>query len=143
MDEHRGAFGLYLQGHMTSHDMTATDLANATGVSQSIISRWISGATKPSVENLRPVASVIGRPLLEVVVAAGILTPDEANATFVHAPATELSDDQLVAEVARRIGTAALRPPTKAEIKAHPERFVVVDPKKKDHREPSGRRRPS
>ncbi|GLZ34835.1 hypothetical protein Lesp02_70220 [Lentzea sp. NBRC 105346] len=130
MDQDRGTFGPYLKGHMDRKGWNITQLGLEAGVSQAIISRWISGQTTPSVENLRPVAHAIGRPLLEVVVAAGILTPEEAKAKVVHSPAGTLSDEQLLAEVERRIKTGARPAPTLEKVAEQPGRFEVVGAKK-------------
>ncbi|SER96101.1 Transcriptional regulator, contains XRE-family HTH domain [Lentzea xinjiangensis] len=144
MDSHRGRpFGDYLRAELKQRDMTAYQLAEKTGIAQPVLSRWMGGKTVPTIDNLRPVAEALNLPLLELVVRAGLLTEEEAGAKLklVNTTADKLSDDELLAEVGRRMKRpGALRPPTRAEIEANPERFIVVDPGKRDHREP-GRKR--
>lgn len=153
MEPSRGTFGAYLQKHMDTKGWNPTDLSRAAreaadpagpkGPDATAIARWIRGEIKPSVENLRLVAIAISRPIAEVLVAAEILRAEEVELQVVAEP-ERLSDEQLLAEVGRRMKVpSVMRPPTREEIAANPDRFVVVDPKKKDHREPSGRRQPS
>lgn len=146
MDSHRGQpFGEYLRAELKKRDMSAYQLSEKTGIAQPVLSRWMGGKTVPTIDNLRPVAEALNLPLLELVVRAGLLTEEEAGAKLklVSTTADKLSNDELLAEVGRRMVTpGAQQSPTAADIEAHPERFVVVDPSKRDHREP-GRRRPS
>ncbi len=55
------------------------DLASALGVHRSVVSRWVAGTGVPELERLRSLAPLLGRPTLELTVAAGYLTSEEAN----------------------------------------------------------------
>lgn len=96
-------FAAYLRGQLDRHQWSAADLNRQSGLSQSLISRWLRGETAPGVDNARILASAFRRPLLEVLVAAGILTDKEARQKVTTARADALSDDELVAEVRRRM----------------------------------------
>jgi transcriptional regulator with XRE-family HTH domain len=139
MDSHRGrTFGDYLRAELDKRDWNATQLATQAGVSQAIVSRWIRNETVPTIDNLRPLAASLNTTLLDLLVAAGILTPDEAGAELVLAQVDRLSDDELLAEVGRRMKGA--RPaPKAADREARPKRVVAVT-MDRDHREP-GRKR--
>ncbi|MDT7789369.1 MAG: hypothetical protein QOF58_7788, partial [Pseudonocardiales bacterium] len=66
------------------------------------------------------------------------VTDPELRVEMELPPATDLtavSDEELLAEVGRRIKAGARRPPSQAEREANPERFAVVTGKR-DHREP-------
>jgi transcriptional regulator with XRE-family HTH domain len=76
----QGSWDDYLRHAMAlAHVQNAAELSRRSGISESQISRWLKNRGAPDVETLRKVARVLNRPLLEVVVAAGHLTPDEAR----------------------------------------------------------------
>lgn len=104
MSTHRGSFKDYLRQQLDRREWTAADLARASGLSESVIGRWLKAATLPSVDNARALANALERPMLEVVVAVGILAPEEITATVEVGPRlSTLSDEELLAEVARRV----------------------------------------
>lgn len=57
----------------------AADLARQSGLNETQISRWMRGQGQPSLANLRRLVPALGRPMLELTVAAGHLDPDEAQ----------------------------------------------------------------
>jgi transcriptional regulator with XRE-family HTH domain len=61
-------------------------LARNTGVPDSVISRWRTSGTVPSIAQLRRLQSALQVPLLELVVAAGHLTAEEADLTSYSRP---------------------------------------------------------
>jgi hypothetical protein len=63
-----------------------SDLARATGVPDSVISRWRTSATTPSIGQLRRLQSALQMSLVELLVAAGHLTADEARVTSFTVP---------------------------------------------------------
>lgn len=65
---------------------TNSDLARAAGVPDSVISRWRNNGTMPSLGQLRRLTEPLGASLLQLLVAAGHLTPDEAEATGAPEP---------------------------------------------------------
>jgi transcriptional regulator with XRE-family HTH domain len=58
---------------------TASELARKTGIGEAQISRWLRGQTTPDVPNLRRLSKPLRRPLLELLVAAGHVEPEEAR----------------------------------------------------------------
>ena len=76
---------------------TPTALAKASGVDQSVISRWINEGRTPTIEALRKVAGPLKTPVLELLVDAGHLTRDE-----VHPEAGAGEDEPDVLEAIRR-----------------------------------------
>lgn len=70
----------YLKAAMEAAGYTsAAELARATGIGEAQVSRWLRGATQPDVINLRRLTRSLRRPLLELLVAAGHLEPEEAR----------------------------------------------------------------
>ncbi len=66
-----------------------SELARATGVPDSAISRWRTSGTIPTIGQLRRLVTTLQAPLLELMVAAGHLTEAEAELREVTAPVRE------------------------------------------------------
>jgi transcriptional regulator with XRE-family HTH domain len=64
---------------MRSAGLTQAELARRSGLAESMVSRWLRGLNQPDVPNLRRVGPVLGVPMLELLVAAGHVTQDEAR----------------------------------------------------------------
>lgn len=79
------------------------DIATAARVSGPTVSRWMAGDQGVDPATAAAVARHYGRPVLEAFVAAGYLTEKEARGRFVSPDITQLSDDELLAEVRRRM----------------------------------------
>lgn len=125
-------FGAYLQGLLDRAEWTQADLGRAADIHPTLIGRWIKGQDI-SVPNARAVAAALNRPLLEVLIAAGILTAEEAKAgDWEPVAAVKLTDDQLVAELRRRLETAAAPPGeiSADEVEAGGDRYVTGRPKR-------------
>jgi transcriptional regulator with XRE-family HTH domain len=63
-----------------------SDLARESGVPDSVLSRWRNAGTRPSLEQVGRLQPALQAPLLELLVAAGHLTPDEAKLTAMSSP---------------------------------------------------------
>ncbi len=147
MQTDRGTAGAYLERLLEKRGWKPATLAAEADVPASSVSRLLNGTSTISVDTARKLATALKVPVREFVVKVGLFSPQEMDAPVQAATAlVEASNSELLAEVGRRMKDAAgeLQPPTVAEIAADPERFVVVDPRKKDPREPgSTRRKPS
>lgn len=76
----------YLSEYWRAHDTNQNAWCDQhPGIQAPTVSRWRTG-TEPRLSALRDVADALGRPLLEILVAAGILTPEEAGGYVVPAP---------------------------------------------------------
>lgn len=83
-------------------------MADLTGVSQGTISRWLDDK-RPSPENAVEFARSAGGNPIEALVALGLLRAHELDKVVeLKATADDLSNDQLVALVARRLGVAVI-----------------------------------
>ena len=69
----------FLRDAMAAAGLSAAELARRSGASESQISRWLAGAHRPDINQLRTVAPALGVRILDLVVAAGHLTAEEAG----------------------------------------------------------------
>jgi transcriptional regulator with XRE-family HTH domain len=69
----------YLESAMHSAGLTQAELARRSGLAESMVSRWLRGLNQPDVPNLRRVRPVLGVTMLELLVAAGHVTLEEAQ----------------------------------------------------------------
>jgi transcriptional regulator with XRE-family HTH domain len=82
------------------------DIAAATGIDQSSISRWQRGANTPRAEAVVAFARVYGRSPVEALVAAGYLSSDELGVVEMTTLTGDLSGasiDSLLSEIRRRV----------------------------------------
>jgi transcriptional regulator with XRE-family HTH domain len=69
----------YLESAIRASGLTQAELARRSGLAESMVSRWLRGLNQPDVPNLRRVRPVLGVPMLELLVAAGHVTLEEAQ----------------------------------------------------------------
>ncbi|WP_290863924.1 helix-turn-helix transcriptional regulator [Hamadaea sp.] len=106
-------FGWYLRALMEAHGFASDgELAAATGVSASLISRYQSGDIEPSVQNLRRLAPYLGVSLGELMVEANLATREELGMVPRAAATTKL--DASLAE-AQRLLSDPTRPDSAKE----------------------------
>ncbi|MEV0679845.1 helix-turn-helix transcriptional regulator [Actinosynnema sp. NPDC050436] len=94
----------YLEENLARRGLTTGDLARGAGVDRSRLTDWKRGG-KASLDSARSVAGLFGASPLEVMVAAGLLTPDEAELREARPDPGRLSDEELIAELRRRMAT--------------------------------------
>lgn len=96
---------------MRSAGLTQAELARRSGLAESMVSRWLRGLNQPDVPNLRRVRPVLAVPMLELLVAAGHVTLEEAQLRDAPEPPAPvrvgLSTDGLTAEQVRQLETYA------------------------------------
>lgn len=88
-----------------SHPLTQTQIAEKSGVAQTNIGRWLRGDPgQPRAEYVVQFARAFDQPPIIALVAAGYLTVEEAGAQpQVRTPLREYGDDELLAEVQKRL----------------------------------------
>ena len=82
------------------------DVADASGIDQSSISRWQRGVITPRAEAVVALARAYGRSPVEALVAAGYLSSDEVGVvelTTLTGDLTAVSIDSLLNELRRRV----------------------------------------
>lgn len=79
-------------------------IADVSGIGTTVISRWSKGHNEPSAQSVVVFSRAYGRPPVEALVAAGYLTGTEAaEAIEIYRGPDALTDDELLAEVQRRM----------------------------------------
>lgn len=88
-----------------THTMTQTQAAEKAGITQTAIGRWVRGETDaPRAESVVAFARSLNLPPVEALIAAGFITDDEAGQVIhVRTPITDYSDEELTAELTRRL----------------------------------------
>jgi transcriptional regulator with XRE-family HTH domain len=121
-----GSWGTYLRRAMDyARIPNAAELHRRSGISESQISRWLRDQGAPDIETLRKVAKTLRRPVLEVVVAAGHLTSEEArlqDAPTVPEPVGSrdaILTDQALSEAGRAMLLAAYDAATSEDQGSH------------------------
>ncbi|MET0475336.1 MAG: helix-turn-helix transcriptional regulator [Mycobacterium sp.] len=87
-------------------DATQKDIAGATGIDQSSISRWQRGNNTPRAEAVVALARAYRRSPVEALVAAGYLSTSEVGVvelTTLTGDLTGVSIDALLSELRRRV----------------------------------------
>lgn len=69
----------YLREAMARAGLSQAELARKSGTSESQISRWLSGENRPNIEQLRTIAPHLSARLIDLVVMAGHLKPEEVG----------------------------------------------------------------
>ncbi len=69
-------FSHWLQEQLERKNMTQLELANASGISQSTISRWIHGERDPDISKLKKIGSALGLTEKETLLTTGIIEQD-------------------------------------------------------------------
>lgn len=90
-------------------DAAQRDIATATGIDQSSISRWQRGANKPRAEAVVAFARAYGRSPVEALVAADYLSSGEVGVvelTTLTGDLSSVSIDSLLSELRRRVVAA-------------------------------------
>jgi transcriptional regulator with XRE-family HTH domain len=97
----------YLESAIRSSGLTQAELARRSGLAESMVSRWLRGLNQPDVPNLRRVRPVLGVPMLELLVAAGHVTLEEAQLRDTPEPPVPvrvgIATDGLTAEQIRQV----------------------------------------
>jgi transcriptional regulator with XRE-family HTH domain len=87
-------------------DATQKDIASATGIDQSSISRWQRGTNTPRAEAVVAIARAYGRSPVEALVAAGYVDSSEIGVVelgTLSGDLTRASTDSLLGELRRRV----------------------------------------
>jgi hypothetical protein len=80
---------------------TPSEIARRVGLTPSSVSRWQLSTPKP--ETAAAFARAYDRPVIEALIAAGVVTAEEAGVTEVAADLSSVPVDDLLAEIRRRL----------------------------------------
>jgi transcriptional regulator with XRE-family HTH domain len=107
-------------------DATQKDIAVATGIDQSSISRWQRGSNAPRAEAVVALARAYGRSPVEALVAAGYLSENDLGVvelTTLTGDLTGASIDSLLGELRRRLHAVPLH-----DVQSWPAGWTVDNP---------------
>ena len=87
-----------------THGVPAEDTAQAAGVHVTTVYRWLRNPKQKSPEQVIKFARGLRQSPVEALIAAGYLEPAEVSGVIeVIRSATDLPDDQILSELARRL----------------------------------------
>ncbi|XVV02693.1 helix-turn-helix domain-containing protein [Actinosynnema sp. CA-248983] len=92
----------YIASRLTAQGLSTGDLARATGLNRSQFSAWRRGS-KITIDTARTLADFFSRPLLEVMVAAELITAEEAELRHAQPDPATLSNTAILAELDNRL----------------------------------------
>ncbi|NUT46613.1 MAG: helix-turn-helix transcriptional regulator [Saccharothrix sp.] len=93
----------FIDQQMADREMSTKELTEKTGFDRSRLTAWRKGE-RPTLDTARVVAKAFGMTPLEVMVAAKLITAEEAELRGVSSPdPAALTDQQLVSELGRRL----------------------------------------
>lgn len=92
----------YVEANLRNRGMTTGDLSRQAAVDRSRISEWKKGKGV-SVDTARAVAKVFETSPLEAWVAAELITAEEADLKSPRPDPAALTDQELIAELTRRL----------------------------------------
>jgi transcriptional regulator with XRE-family HTH domain len=79
-------------------------IAAKSGIGTSVLSRWSHGTHDPSAQMVVTFARAYNRPPVEALTVAGYITANEAaEAIEITKPTSSLTNDELLAEIRRRM----------------------------------------
>lgn len=78
-----------------------TDIAKAAGVHKSTVGKW-DGTLTPTLDAARNLSRAYNIPIIEILIAAGLVTRAEVHALEVRAPLADYSPTVLLQELQRR-----------------------------------------
>jgi transcriptional regulator with XRE-family HTH domain len=106
-----GGWRTWLRGQLDQRRWRPADLVRAGkgSLESSQVTRWLRSDQAPSFESVRAVCAALGVPVVEGLLAAGLVSPAEVGATVVveSRPIEDLGDRTLVDELARRLARTA------------------------------------
>ena len=100
-----GGWSAFIEAALANLGWSNGVLADAVGVHQTLIGRWIKGTAHPSVESVRKVCEVLNCDIRDGLIAAGLLTRRELRMVKVGTTRPELEmfdDEELFFELHRR-----------------------------------------
>jgi transcriptional regulator with XRE-family HTH domain len=80
---------------------TPSEIARKVGLTPSSVTRWQISTPKP--ETAAAFARAYGRPVIEALIAAGVVSAEEAGVREVAANLSSVPIDDLLAEIRRRV----------------------------------------
>lgn len=76
-----------------------SELASKAGIDRSVISQWLNDKAQPTIPLLRKLEAPLGRPLIELMVAAGLISKEDARLKELPKPPKPVKVDVVEEEI--------------------------------------------
>jgi len=87
-----------------TNNAAGAEIARVAKVDGGTVSRWKTGKARPSIESVIAIARNWSRPAVEALIASDyLLAADAAEVVEISRGAADLTDEQLIAEMQRRM----------------------------------------
>lgn len=97
----------FLRANMERKGWDGAQLARAANVTPSAISRWLSGGTRPTFDKVRSISDAFDVPIITALLAAEIITPEEAGVTPTIVDIETVDTADILKEIGKRLGVEA------------------------------------
>lgn len=97
----------FLRANMERRGWDGAQLARAADVTPSAISRWLSGGTRPTFDKVRQISDAFDVPIITALLAAEIITPEEARVRPTIIDIKTVSTLDILREIGDRLGVEA------------------------------------
>lgn len=91
---------------MAARGMGPTAFAEHVGIPRTKLTAWQSSASRPQPDSIRQLAPRLGTSIVELLIEAEHFTADELGVEHLPADPANLDDEQLLAELRRRLALA-------------------------------------
>lgn len=78
---------------------SASELADKAGLNRSVVSQWLNDKAQPTIPNLDKLKGPLGRPLIEMMVAAGLISKEDARIKELPKPVKPEVVDEVEQEI--------------------------------------------
>lgn len=76
-----------------------SQLADKAGLDRSVVSQWLNDKASPTLASLDKLKAVLGRPKLELMVAAGLISLEDARMKELPNPPEPVATDEVEEEI--------------------------------------------
>lgn len=142
-------WGDWLRDQLAERGWIAADLIRHSDeqISSSQTTRWLNKGQSPTFESVRAVCTVLGVRVIDGLLAAGLLSPEDIGATVITRPRTltETPNRELAAEFVRRLTEVVRDKPGESDDSGHnvAELDQAVQPQGREGEQWAARRRPN
>ena len=103
---HDDRFARWLDATVSNLGWSNRELAERVGVHESVVSRWLTGRSSPSTENLETLAGVLSVDFLALAVTAGLISERQGEPLPMPPPIAERARIKQQLDKVRGLGDA-------------------------------------
>lgn len=101
-EKHQSRLWTYIEDNLAARGLGTAQLAEALGVHRSRFTDWKRGKSL-HVETARAMAKFFDKPILEILIVGGLLTPDEVNPGGIRPALSDYPTATLMLELNHRL----------------------------------------